>query len=85
MSTKVRLIKLLEEVRDAGLPPLRRAPLKPAMLYLMELRSHTPEAHFGKQKLIIPVDVLDSHDMPQPVKITHLIPCEAPLALAMAH
>jgi hypothetical protein len=85
MSTKVRLIKLLEEVRDAGLPPLRRAPLKPAMLYLMELRSHTTEAHFASEKLIIPVDLQDSPDISHPVKITHLTPCEAPLALASAH
>ena len=55
------------------------------MLYLMELRSHTTEAHFGKGKLIIPVDLEDSPGIPHPVKITHLAPCEAPLALASAH
>jgi hypothetical protein len=85
MSTKVRLIKLLDEVRDVGFSPLRRAPLKPAMLYLMELRSHTTEADVGKYKLVIPVEMLDCHDIAEPVKITHLTPCEVPPELVLAH
>ena len=85
MSTKVRLIKLLDEVRDSGFPPLRRAPLKPAMLYLMELRSHTTEPRFASQKHIIPVDVLNSSEIPEPVTITHLTPRVATPGLVVAH
>lgn len=85
MSTKMRLTKLLDEVRDSGFLPLRRAPLKPTMLYLMELRSHTTGAPFSSAKQIIPVDMQDSPDIPLPVKITHLASCEAPQALTLAH
>jgi hypothetical protein len=81
---KVRLIKLLEEVRDAGIPPLRRAPLKPAMLYLMEIRSHTAEPRFASQKHVIPVELLDDSEIPEPVTITHLAPQEATPELAVS-
>ena len=72
MPTKVRLIKLLDEIRDAEHVPLRRYPLKPVMLYLMELRKHVAETHLPKEKLVIPVDSQNNPDMPHPVKITHL-------------
>ena len=85
MSTKLLLSKLSHELRELGFPPLRRAPLKPAMLYLMELRSHAAETHFGEAKLIIPVDMQDNSDIPHPVRITHLARCQAPSALALAH
>ena len=82
---KVRLIKLLDEVRDAEIPPLRRAPLKPAMLYLMELRSHLTEAHFASRKLVIPVDLLDTDEIAEPVRIVHLAAFEETPELVLAH
>jgi hypothetical protein len=85
MPTKVRLIKLLDEIRDVGYSPLRRAPLKPVMLYLMELRSHAADAHLPKKRLIITVDLQNSPDIPHPVKITHLQPSEPPPVPAMSH
>lgn len=77
MTMKVRLIKLLEKNRSVGYPPLRRPQLKPAMLYLMELRSHGTEACLPKKKLIITTDLEDRVNLPHPVKITHLTPVES--------
>ena len=85
MPTKVRLIKLLDEIREVEHPPLRRAPLKPVMLYLMELRSHVADAHLPKKKLIVTLDLHNSPDLPHPVKITHLQPSAPPLVPAMSH
>ena len=85
MPTKVRLIKLLDEIREVEHPPLRRAPLKPVMLYLMELRSHVADAHLPRKKLILTVDLQTSPDIPHPVRITHVKPCEPAAVLALSH
>jgi hypothetical protein len=77
MTMKVRLIKLLEKTRSVGCPPVRRPPLKPAMLYLMELRSHSTEVCLPKRKLAVTTDLKDSLNFPHPVKITYVTPAEA--------
>lgn len=76
MTTKVRQIKLLSNIREVEQPPMKRTPLKPVMLYLMELRSHPAETVFPKKKLLIPIELSESATMPQPVKITQLTPSE---------
>jgi hypothetical protein len=72
MTTKVRLIRLLSDIREVERPPMRRTPLKPVMLYLMELRSHPREPVFLKKKLVIPIESKETATLAQPVKITHL-------------
>jgi hypothetical protein len=78
MTTKVRLIKLSTDIREVEHPPIKRTPLKPVMLYLMELRSHAPEAGLPKKKVLIPIELKESVSIAQPVKITHLTPSEVP-------
>ena len=76
MTTKVRLIKLLSDIREVEHPPVKRTPLKPLMLYLMELRAHPGERVFLKKKLVIPVESRETATLAQPVKITHLTTSE---------
>jgi len=76
MTTKVRLIRLLCDIREVEHPPIKRTPLKPVMLYLMELRSHAAETALPKKKLVIPIDLSEPAHFPQPVKITHLTASE---------
>ena len=80
MPMKVRLIKILEEIRDPRRPPVRRPPLKSAMLYLMELRSHAAGACQPKKRLLIALDPQDHLNIPHQVKITHLAPGARPAA-----
>jgi len=76
MTTKVRQIRLLSNIREVEQSPMKRSPLKPVMLYLMELRSHPAESIFPKKKLLIPVELSEPETVPQPVKITQLTPSE---------
>jgi hypothetical protein len=59
------------EVSDSK--PLRREPSKPKGLYLLELRSQTPQSQFPKRKLVVTVDTEPGGEgQPKVVKITHL-------------
>jgi len=71
MATKVRLIKLLNSVQPVERTPMKRPALKPVVLYLMELRSHSAGSTFARKKFAIPVSV-QSALLPQPVKIVQL-------------
>jgi hypothetical protein len=73
MATKIKMLKLLQEQRGFAEMGWRHPAPKTYALYLMQLRSHGFEAGLPKRKLIIPVILKDSPDIPHPVKITHLI------------
>ncbi|MCS7338180.1 MAG: hypothetical protein NZ739_08090 [Verrucomicrobiae bacterium] len=68
MATKVRLIKLSSATEPVTQVPVRRPALKPVVLYLMELRSHTANTRFGRKKFAIPV-VAKPVPAPQRIKI----------------
>jgi len=71
MAAKVRIMKLLQEIRGfAEITQRRPQPRKPG-LFLIQLRSHVTHATAGRRKTIA-VEVLDRPDIPHPVKITHL-------------
>lgn len=71
MATKVRLIRLLNNVQPVERIPTKRPALKPVVLYLMELRSQTARSRFARKKFAIPVSVHPAV-MPQPIKILQL-------------
>jgi hypothetical protein len=71
MATKVRLMKLLQEVRGMAEITNRRFVPKPPMLYLMELRARSVAAAAStSRRLVIRVDARDIAEIPDPVKIT---------------
>ena len=72
MTTKVRLIKLLSDHHVVDHPPVKRTPLRPAMLYLMELRSHGRDSDLPKKKRVIRIENQGANDLPQEIKITQL-------------
>jgi hypothetical protein len=72
MATKVKLMKLLQEVRGFAEIGRRHPPVKPSTLFLMQLRSHLAETSQSRHRLTITIDLKDSHNIPHPVKITHL-------------
>lgn len=72
MATKIKLMKLLQEMR--GLAELNRrhpAP-RPSALYLWQLRSHMAETSHSRRRLLVTIDLKESLDLPHPVKINHL-------------
>ena len=72
MTTKVRLIKFLSEHHLVDHPPVKRTPLRPAMLYLMDLRSHGGDSDLPKKKRVIRIETPATPELPQEIKITHL-------------
>lgn len=74
MATKIKLMKLLQEMR--GLSEMRRwhrAP-KPAALYLMQLRTHVAETSNARRRLVISIDLKDTAAVPDSVTIRHTSP-----------
>ena len=74
MATKVRLMKLLQEMRGFAEITNRRPLPKPPVLFLMQLRSHAAEAASPRRKMVITIDMQENPDIPHPVKITVLRP-----------
>jgi hypothetical protein len=76
MATKIKMLKLLQEMR--GFSELRR--LQPApknsALYLMQLRTRIAEAHRPRRRMVITIDLQDVATLPTAVKIKHLKPHE---------
>ncbi len=72
MAAKVRMMKLLQEIRGLAEITNRRPHSKPPGLFLLQLRSHLTRTRFPRRKVIIPIDVQNPPDIPNPVKITHI-------------
>jgi len=71
MAAKVRLMKLLQEIRGLAEITARRPQPRAPGLFLIQLRSHLMHTTHPMRKRIV-VDVQDQADIPYPVKITHL-------------
>ena len=72
MATKIKLMKLLQELHGFAEITRRHPTPKPSALFLMQLRSHLAETNQPKRQLLITVDLRDDPDIPNPVKITHV-------------
>jgi hypothetical protein len=71
MAAKVKLMKLLQEIRGlAEITNRRPSPRSPG-LFLIQLRSHLLHTTQPLRKRIS-VDAQEQPDVPAPVKITHL-------------
>ena len=72
MATKIKLMKLLQEMHafaELG----RRAPSpRTSPLFLLQLRSHMAQTSRSKLRLVVKVNLEDMLDMPHPVKISHI-------------
>lgn len=74
MATKVRLMKMLQEMRGFSEIARRYPSPKAPALYAIQLRSHVHESSHPRRKITIAVDLKDGPAIPAPVKITHLRP-----------
>ena len=78
MAAKVRMLKLLQEIRGfAEIAKRRPAPRMPGLV-LMQMRSHVVQANLPKRKLNVQTHVQDRPEIPHPVKINHVRRDSAP-------
>src|SRR6185436_5733901 len=80
MPTKVKLRKLIVEIRGYAQVTNRRPAPRPPVLYLMELREHTAQVSAPKRKLDVISDAQENPNIPMPIKITH-VATEEPLPI----
>ena len=74
MATKIKLMKLLQEMRGFSEFGRRATTSRPSNLYLWQLRSHLTETSRSKRRLIVTVDMKDNTNIPHPVKIKYIEP-----------
>jgi len=72
MATKIKLLKLLQEMHAFSEMTRRNPANRTSPLYLLQLRSHLAETSRPKGRLLVSIDLKDSLDMPHPVRITHI-------------
>jgi hypothetical protein len=74
MATKIKLMKLLQEMHAFAEIGRRHPMPKASPLFLVQLRSHLAETSRPKRRLIVNVDLKESLDLPHPVRINHVKP-----------
>ena len=74
MATKIKLMKLLQEMHAFAEIGKRHPMPKSSPLFLLQLRSHMAETSRPKRRLIVSMDLKESLDLPHPVRITYVKP-----------
>jgi len=74
MAAKMKLMKLLQEIRGFAEVSNRRPHPRPLGLFLVEMRSHMTPHATPNPKRSIAIQAPAVADIPRPVKITHLRP-----------
>ena len=72
MAAKVKMLKLLQEIRGFAEMGKRRPPPRLPGLMLIQMRSHVLHASLPKRRLNVQMGVSNPSDIPHPVKINHL-------------
>jgi hypothetical protein len=72
MATKVKIMKMLQEIHGLADITSRRPTPKAPGLFLIQLRSHVQQATSARRKQTIAVATLEKVDIPHPVKIRHV-------------
>ena len=81
MATKMKLLKMLQEVKGLAQITNRRPAPRPPMIYLMQLRSQNAVAQQPKRRLAIEKGS-DTGHVPLPIKIHHIQPGDPGLPMA---
>jgi len=72
MAAKIKIMKMLQEMRGLAEITTRRPAPKHPGLFLVQLRSHVQQATQPRLKQTIMVDMLDGVEIASPVKIRHV-------------
>jgi hypothetical protein len=74
MATKIKLMKLLQEMHAFADLGRRNPAQRSSPLFLLQLRSHMAETSRSKRRLRVSIDLKDTLEMPHSVKISHIDP-----------
>ena len=72
MAAKMKMLKLVQEIRGLAELTNRRPQPKPLGLFLVQMRSHITQTSTQNRKRNIAIEGPAPTDIPHPVKITHL-------------
>jgi hypothetical protein len=72
MAAKIKMLKLLQEMRGFANVTNRRPPPRPPGLLLAQMRSQVVQASLVRRRLSIAMDKQDHPALPHPVKINHI-------------
>ncbi len=78
MAAKVKMLKLLQEIRGFADIANRRPPPRCPTLVLTQIRAHGAQETLRRRRLSITFDKPPQPDMPHQVKINHVKPSPQP-------
>ena len=82
MAAKIRIMKLLQEMRGFAEVTNRLPQPRQPGLFLMKLRSHFGPSAVPRRKRIITIEMRERLDLPHPVKINHVKGNTAPTTIS---
>ena len=71
MATKMKMMKLLQEIRGMAQFTQRRPQSKAPGLFFLQLRSHV-NLTSSRRRWVVPIQMHEMPDIPNPVKITFI-------------
>lgn len=83
MATKIKLLKLLQEVRGHALITNRRPSPRQPTLYLMQMRERAAQVQSPKRRLAVMTDLEDKANTPLPIKINHIQVDESSITMVL--
>lgn len=72
MAAKMKMMKLIQEIRGLAELTNRRPQPRPTGLFLVQMRSHISQTSVQNRKRNITIEGPSTTSIPQSVKITHL-------------
>ena len=83
MATKIKLMRLLQEIRGHAEITNRRPAPRQTTLYLMQLRGRAAESLSPKRRLAVTTDCDESANSPLPIKIHHVLADESAILMVL--
>jgi len=83
MAIKMKLMRLLQEVRGHAQITNRRPSPRQPTLYLMQLRERSAQVQTPKRRLSVATDFKDSANTPLPIKINHVKLDESSISMVL--
>lgn len=81
MATKMKLLKMLQEVKGLAQITNRRPGPRPPLLYLMQLRTQGAQTHTPRRRVAIEAPAIAA---PMTIKINHVKPARSAMPTAVA-
>jgi hypothetical protein len=72
MAAKIKIMKMLQEIRGLAEVTNRRPVPKQPGLFIIQLRSHVHQTTQTRRKQTISIDVIEAAEIAHPVKIRHV-------------